>query len=377
MTGRFLFAALLAIAVSTASAAADPLPKASAANLAKLHLDPAILAGIEQELQVPPAWIEGARREGRVKVVGSWDPDQASRIAAAFKERYPFVQLEYSRAVYDNRAIATLAASRAGRATTDVMTGFGGGSAEFKRLNALASLADIPNLARLASDQFRDPEGFWVGHLVTQWCMSYNTKTFSAADLPKSWDDLPDNPKWGEGKLGVGDRPQLWLIGLWEQRGEAWGRAYVDKLFKNLKPQLRKEGMNALISLVELGEISAALPSSGYRTRSEQDKGAPVSFHCPEPIPTSINQLGILRNSADPNAAKLFVNWLLSREGQIAQNAVDNAIPVNRDLQDERFVPYAKDNAGKKVALRTPEALDRWDETVMKVWNDQWQQVGR
>jgi len=40
-------------------------------------------------------------------------------------------------------------------------------------------------------------------------------------------------------------------------------------------------------------------------------------------------------------------------------------------------VPYAKDNQGKRVALRTPEALDRWDEIVLKVWNDHWQQTGR
>jgi iron(III) transport system substrate-binding protein len=359
------------------AAIADPLPKASQAYLAQLHLDPSILQGIEAELVVPAAWLDGAKREGKLKMAGSWDPEQFTRIVAPFRERYPFIQAEYSRAAYTNRAIANLTASRAGRVLTDVMTGFGGGSAMFKQANLLENLADIPNLQRLASEHMRDPEGFWVGHLVTQWCISYNTQQLAASDLPKTWDDLPNNPKWGPSKLGIGDRPQLWLIALWEERGEEWGRAYVDRLFANLKPQLRKEGMNALISLVELGELSAALPSSGYRTRSEQDKGAPVSFHCPEPVPISINQLGILRNSANPNAAKLFVNWLLSREGQIAQNAADNAIPVNRDLQDERFVPYAKDNQGKRVALRTPEALDRWDEIVLKVWNDHWQQTGR
>jgi len=367
----------IAFCLLASAAAADPLPKSSQAYLAQLHLDASILDGIEAELAVPPAWLEGARREGKLKMAGSWDPDQFTRIAAPFRERFPFIQTEYSRAAYTNRAIANLTASRAGRVLTDVMTGFGGGSAMFKQANLLENLSDIPNLQRLASDHMRDPEGFWVGHLVTQWCISYNTKLLSPADLPKHWDDLPDNPKWGEGRLGVGDRPQLWLIALWEERGEAWGRAYVERLFGTLKPQIRKEGMNALISLVELGELSAALPSSGYRTRSEQDKGAPVSFHCPEPVPVSINQLGILRNSADPNAAKLFVNWLLSREGQIAQNAADNAIPVHRDLQDDRFVPYARDNQGKAVALRTPDALDRWDETVLKVWNDHWQKTGR
>lgn len=371
------WAALCAICLLTSAALAEPLPKASQANLAQLHLEAAILDGIDQELAVPPGWIDGAKKEGKLKIAGSWDPDQFTKIVAPFRERFPFVQAEYSRAAYTTRAIANLTASRAGRVLTDVMTGFGGGSAMFKQGNLLESLADIPNVKLVASDHMRDPEGFWVGHLVTQWCLSYNTQQFAKADLPKTWDDLPNNPKWGPEKLGVGDRPQLWLIALWDEKGEQWGRAYVDRLFGKLKPQLRKEGMNALISLVELGELGAALPSSGYRTRLEQNKGAPVSFHCPEPVPTSINQLGILRNSANPYAAKLFVNWLLSREGQIAQNAADFAIPVHRALQDERFVPYATDNVGKPVALRTPEALDKWDETVLKVWNEHWQQMGR
>src|SRR4051812_46909097 len=157
MKAWLAIAALLLVPASLPGAAAAPLPKASQAYLAQLHLDAAILDGIDAELVVPPAWIDGAKREGKLKMVGSWDPDQFTKIIAPFRERFPFVQAEYSRAAYTNRAIANLTASRAGRVLTDVMTGFGGGSAMFREANLLENLSDIPNLKLVASEHMRDP----------------------------------------------------------------------------------------------------------------------------------------------------------------------------------------------------------------------------
>lgn len=366
-------ACLAAMLFAAPAATSADLPQATQQILKALQLEPDILAGLDDELKVPDAWVAGARQEGKLEVMGSMDPKQFEDVIRPFRERYPFIKTAYNRGSFSNRAIAVLVAFKQGRVITDVMTGFGGSSVQFKQAQAFDSLLDVPNVALLASPDMRDPQGLWVGHQMTEWCITYNTKLFAPEDLPATWDDLAANPKWGGGHLGLGNRPQLWLFALWAAKGEAWGRAYTEKLFVNLKPQVRKEGVNALISLVALGELGASLPASGYRTRLVAEKRAPVSFHCPEPVPVSVNEIALLRGSPNPNAGRLFINWLLSREGQVVQFAADHGSPVHKALNnDPRFLNYPETLKGKARAFRAPEDLEQYGDRVIELWNTHW-----
>lgn len=362
---------LMGLASNGAAVAAD-LPQATQLILEQLQLDPGILTGVDDELKVPEAWLDGARKEGKLEVMGSMDAKQFEEVIRPFRERYPFIKASYNRGSFSNRAIAVLVAFKQGRVITDVMTGFGGSSLQFKAAKAFDNLLDVPNVALIASQDMRDPDGEWVGHQMTEWCITYNTKLIASSELPKTWDDLVGNQTWANGHLALGNRPQLWLFALWSAKGEAWGKAYTDKLF-DLKPQLRKEGVNALISLVALGDIQASLPSSGYRTRLVADRGAPVSFYCPEPVPVSVNEIALLRGSPNPNAGRLFINWLLSREGQVVQFAVDHGSPVHKALNnDPRFLNYPETLKGKARAFRAPEDLEQYSKQVYDLWNARW-----
>ena len=360
-----------ALAVCVPLAAAAELPAATRAMLGPLKLDAAILDGIEEELAVPPALLEGARREGKFRVSGTWDPQQFAVVMRAFQARYPALRAAYSYASYADRALRVLTAFRQGRVMFEVMTGFGGAASQFKDSHALLSLADLPSVAHVAAPAMRDPDGFWVGHQLTHWCLPYNSKELAQSELPQSWDDLATSTRFADGAIGLANRPQLWFLPLWEAKGADWGRAFLARLFAQ-KPQLRPENVYATIGLVAGGEFKLTLPGSGYRTRLEADKGAPVAFHCPAPVPVAIEEIGALSNSAAPDAAKLFINWLLSKEGQIAQFAADRGTPVHRDLQDARFVSYADHIEGKPIALRTPEGIERYQDDVAKEWAQYW-----
>jgi iron(III) transport system substrate-binding protein len=353
------------------AARAQELPPATQAMLSSLGLAPAILDGLDAELALPPALVEGAKREGKFRVSGTWDPDQFEIVMRIFRGRYPGLRGEYTYASYANRALRVLTAFRQGRVLFEVMTGFGGAASQFKESKALLSLAALPSIATVAADHMRDPDGFWVGHQMTHWCLPYGTQQVAEAELPRSWDDLVAGTRWGNGAIGLANRPQLWLLPLWEAKGAAWGNAFLARLFA-LKPQLRTENVYATIGLVTLGEFQLALPGSGYRTRLEADKGAPVAFHCPAPVPVAIEEIGALSNSAAPDAARLFINWLLSKEGQIAQFLADRGTPVHRDLQDSRFVSYAEHIQGKPIALRTPEGIERYEAEVAEAWGKYW-----
>lgn len=359
------------VAAAPPARAAD-LPEATSQYLKDLKLDPKLLDGIDDELKVPQAWIDGAKKEGHLIVSADWSSEEFPVLIKPFMERYPFIEPESSYASYGNRAIAVLIAYRQKRVLADVINGFGGATPQYEEAGALENIGDVPNLANVASEHMRDPKGFWVGHQITYWCMPYNTNLVKPGDLPKTWDDLLTDKALANGALGINQRPQLWLVQLWAAKGDAWGKNFVDKIFDQVKPQLRGEDVNAMVGLVELGELHASLPGAQYRAKIEADKGAPVSFHCPDPVTASIDELGILHGSPDPFAAKLFVNWVLSREGQLAQVEAVHTVPVHKMLQDARFIPYANTILGKPTVTRTPDAIATYGKTMFEAWNAHW-----
>jgi iron(III) transport system substrate-binding protein len=345
--------------------------------LADLKLEPTILSGLDQELQVPQEWIDGAKKEGNVKVIAAWDPPQYNKMFAIFKERYPFIKHDYSRGSRQDRAIKPLIAFQSGRVVADLIGGMGAAYAQFRDAGALVDLRQVPNFKNVPVGM-RDEGGDWVGQRLRYWCMSYNTQKVPKDQLPKTWDDLVTNPFWRDGKIGLSNRPNLWLGNVWAtpDHGDAWGTAFTNKLFKDARPQLRKEGNNSMLALVIAGEFYGAVPGAAYRTRQYADKGAPISWHCPEPVAVAISELAMLKGSPNPNAAKLWVNWTLSKEGQIAQFYSENSPPVHKDLQLDIFLSYKDEIVGKKIAYQDPVMLDQENQEVFKVWNPLWESNG-
>jgi iron(III) transport system substrate-binding protein len=359
----------MALAWSAPSLAAD-LPDATRTILSDLKLNESILAGLDRELTVPDGWVEGAKKEGAFRITGSWDPSQFRAMTAPFVARYPFVKPSYTRGSFNDRAIMPLMAFKEGRYIADIVSGIGGAMPRYVEADALDDLRLLPNAGNVIPGM-KNAEGRWIGIRIRYWCMSYNTNTVAKADLPATWDDLLTNPRWRSGRLALGNLPQLWMLPLWGQKGQAWAEQYLQTLFKVVKPQIRKEGSNALLSLVMAGEFDAAIPSADYRLARYVAKGAPIAWHCPSPVPSAISEMAILKGSPNIHAARLFANWLLSKEGQIAQFHADNATPIHKDLQTRDFLSFPDEIAGKPLAFRNPELEDRDDE-LLALWNPLW-----
>lgn len=366
LTG-FLFVCLSFLSVHAAAAAT--LPKTTQEILKKFKLEPALLSDIDRELQVPKDWMENARKEGKVRFRSTPStPEELKWLLSPFKERYPFIEVEHSGTDQEDRTVKTLVAYRAGRVLTDVLASVGGYIHAYREANALDSLSNIPNLKNVP-DAAKDPEGFYVGINVHYWCMAYNTKFVKKEDLPRKWEDLLANPKWRGGNLALGNRPQLWALNLWKAKGESWTKDYVTKLIREVKPQIRKEGLNALVDLLAAGEFHAVFPALDARAQQKVVLGAPVSFTCPEPAPVAPEDAMILRGAANPHAARVFVNWLLSKEGQIAYYAAKFYVPVHKDLQLRELVLFADDILGKEVSYRDPMLERDVNPKLIEFWN--------
>ena len=371
---RLLTAAIVSAAALGRASAAD-LPKATQGILNKVHLDSSVLAGLDAELAMPQAWIDGAKGEPDLKILMSWDPAQFNALSAPFRERYPWIKVQYSRTGTYDRNIKILVAYKDGRYLADIV---GSSTAWFqlKAMNALIDLRIMPNFDLLNPDM-RDPDGAWVGQKFTYRCMAYNTDKIKKSDLPKTWDDLVTNPVWRNGVLAIPDVPDVWLGMLWTAKGPEWSTDFMTKLFNDVKPQLRKEGTNAVVGLTAVGETPAVVGAADYRVAQSAQKGAPVSWHCPEPIPAAVSQLMVLKGSPAPNRSLIFLDWFLSKEGQIAQYATDFSLPVHKDMEkDPRFLPYPDEIIGKQMAIRDEIKMQTEHAKMIAVYAPLWTNAG-
>lgn len=365
-----ILAGLSAFAVSLPAKALD-LPKATQAELKKLGKSDDLLTGLDRELAVPDDWVAGARKEGTLTITGTWDDPAFRAMTAPFVERYPFIKLHQLHGNREDRVIKPLMDFAAGRFSTDIIGGINGQLDVFNQAGAALDLRNLPGWSNIP-DGAKDAEGRWIGHRLRYWCTAYNTELVAKTDLPKTWDDILTNPRWRGGKIGMVDRPNLWLINLMDDKGRDGTQAYMQALFDTVKPQLRKEGINALISLVIAGEFQLSMPSASNRVAIYMKKGAPIGWHCPDPVPASVSGILILNGAPHTYSAELFVNWLVSKEGQISQFLADSNTPAHKDLQTPEFVELGEQTVGKRIAF-PKNGEDQW---LLNAWYPLWTKAG-
>lgn len=376
---RQVLGALMVLACIVApafSASAAELPKATQKAVADLKLDPALLDGLDAELNVPKAWLDGAKEEKEVIVSGTWEAKEFRDMTAAFKERYPFINLRYERSGTTGRGMQVLVALGENRVTVDVMTAIADAIFYFIEMKALADLRDLPGYNNISKD-YVAADGTWISHKLSFRCMAYNTDKVKKEDLPKTWNDLVNDPRWGKGNLALTNNPSSWLLGLWGDFGEKWGADFTRDLFEKLQPQRRKEGLTALTALTVAGEFNASLPSPEWVAKRYAVKDAPIGYHCPEPVPITVSQIAMLDKSPRKNAAKIFINWMVSREGQIVQYATTFAVPVHKALQLPQFVPFADTIVGKRANVRDDAILvSDTNKKMSELWDSYWGAAG-
>jgi iron(III) transport system substrate-binding protein len=142
--------------------------------------------------------------------------------------------------------------------------------------------------------------------------MVYNSDLVSAAEAPKTLEDVLD-PRW-KGKLAATPYvTPLDRVAMHPNWGEARMKAYVTRLSENLGGLIRIGEESRVVT----GEFLVLVMGNVHNTRVLQRQGAPVTYVVPPDAATSsATQAGVPRNAAHPNLAKLYLNTLVSEEGQ-------------------------------------------------------------
>jgi iron(III) transport system substrate-binding protein len=369
-----VLAAICAAPMACSLALAAELPATTKAQLREMKLDESIMAGLDQELVMPQAWFEAAKKEPAVQLLGTWSADEWKVLSASFRARYPAIKIDYVRSSRDNRQVQTLLAFKQGRYVANIITSFSSVFKDLKDANGLLDLRELPNFGKSVPGSY-DPDGLWAPERITYWCMAYNTDLVKKSDLPKDWDDLLTNRRWRNGNFAISNTAAGWLTALYLAKGRQWTTNFMTRLFVDVKPQRRNEGRDASVQLTAAGEQAAVAPSGDYRVHEFETAGAPVSFHCPSIVPMAPTQIAILRGSPSINGAKIFLDWYLSKEGQIGLHAATGAIPAHKDLQGSQFLNYPNEVAGpgKTVAVDNLDTaiLDELQQLWARGWNNE------
>jgi len=177
--------------------------------------------------------------------------------------------------------------------------------------------------------EIKDPKNWWGGHIWTDKAKRYayapmaymldsiwyNASLVKPEEV-RSYDDLL-NPKW-KGKIGLFD-PRIGGagIGMW---GFLWATKGEDYLKKLVDQQLLIGDRRPVADGLARAKLAITIGSTYYSYVSFIKAGIPVKPFPPlkEGTYVSVGNGGpvIIKNSPHPNAAKVFVNWFLSKEGQ-------------------------------------------------------------
>ena len=316
-----------------------------------------------------------AKKEGQLNLyIGrlSW----GDIITKEFAKGYPEIKITtfYGRDNFLNERIMT--ERRAGKNLADISVQGTTSSIQLLKANVLEPIKTVLVLPDVLDQQnwyggkhqYMDHEGYvflFVANSQSESAVQYNSKLVDPKEISSYWDFL--NPKW-KSKMEARDvrtpGPGNGVMRFFYHNSEL-GPKFIRRLFSEMDITLYRElrqgadwlatGKFAICFFCEIRQATEqGLPVAAFGALKE---GAGVSV--------GDGALTLLKDSAHPNAAKLFLNWFLSRDGQLAFQTAAAKFP--NDAVDSRRIDIPKDHVPSDrrrvsgyqyIDIDTPERRD-------------------
>ncbi|MBI4522760.1 MAG: extracellular solute-binding protein [Deltaproteobacteria bacterium] len=297
--------------------------------------------------------LEGAKKEGSVVWYGTMNVTDARKVIEAFEKKYPFLKVNLYRAGSQPLLNRLTAEYRSGRYLADVTETNILESYFFQKKGYFQPYRSPE--ARYFPAQFKDPNGFWVADYLNFYVIAYNTRMVSPPNVPRGYEDLL-HPRW-QNLIGLKDDTIRWYGTLMDYWGEEKGKSFMHQLVAQ-NPRMIRGSYGLISELTAAGEVAAGIVLAATVETLKNDKKAPVDWQSSvDPAATSIVGLYLLSKAPHPNAAKLFIDFLLSEETQRLFVTM-NRVPARTDVKPKS----AKlDPAKLKIVVINPEMSERFE----------------
>jgi len=331
----------------------------------------------------PGEWnkiVEAAKKEGKVVVGGPPTSVLRQKFKETFEKRFG-IEMELISAPGPQNASRAMSEFKAGVKYFDVLHGGSGTLEPLMRENMLAPFMDFVILPEV-----KDARQWWGGHMwednlkthrfIYSYSADFSTPPFYNADQVKSdevksYDDFLA-PKW-KGKIGFFE-PRIPSAGqgLWGFLMKIKGKEYLQKLAKQ-ELFISRDGKQLADSMSK-GSLAFNLGQSQRFIEPYIKAGIPIKplNNIKEGLSGSngFGTVAVLRNPAQPNAAKVYINWLLGKEGQ---DLYSQALTQGTRRLDVDTKWLAKFDSAAAKDVMTPEDFEKvrfYGEDIIKNWRE-------
>lgn len=316
--------------------------------------------------------LAAAKKEGEVRLWGDQEVTHPD-IVAGFSRAHPYIKVVTVSGRVGDLMPRIIAERRAGKHLADLYSGGLGGRAfyDFMRAGVLDPIKpalivpEVVDGSKWANGEhhYADSEKQFVFMYEGSMAgvgLHYNTTLVDLKEFKSYWDLL--KPKW-KGKILLFERPGS-------------GSPSTVRFYHH--PQLGPDFLRRLLTESDLVISQDRRQSSDWLasgkfpicidcgdTDRAKKQGLPVDEFSPDNLKEAGNEistsgnsgLGLINNAPHPNAARVFINWFLSRDGQSVWQETMNikvAEPSDSmriDIPKDKVSPSARRDEGKKYRV--------------------------
>jgi iron(III) transport system substrate-binding protein len=277
-----------------------------------------------------------AKQEGKVVLYTSFSNSDTRVLKEVFDKRFPGVTLEVYRSGGPKILQKILAEHLAGSDIADVVM-TKGDAIHLLVQKQLLTKFDSPE-RQAYEDHFKDPDALWTDVYPTVHSIAYNTSMVSGQDVPRHYTDLL-KPQW-KGKVGLNTNNFMFLYAMLHLNGKEKGMEFLKKLAAQ-NPQVRTGG-TLTATLTAAGEFPLAVSINANNIENVKEKGGPVDWaRLEDPAYADLHPAAVMAKAPHPNAARLFIEFALSREGQTLIKD-RGRIPARKDVQPKIAIDRSK-----------------------------------
>lgn len=324
----------------------------------------ALALGQTAAAQTADELYEAAKDEGEVTwYVSQFSTGLAEELGQMFSEKYPGIAVNVIRAT-GQVIYARLAQDvRAGVAQADVFSG-----TDLGHLHELRDQGMLMEFTPPDADSVRAPykdmqPGFWYATTANPTVMAYNTDQVSAEEAPQNWTDLTD-PKW-KGKVAVTHPGFSGGAGSW---AVLMKKLYGSDFFTGLRDNDPYIGRSLIDppTVIAAGERAVGIAVFSVAARNKLS-GNPIEIIYPtDGSKLSLGGTAVLSNAPHPNAAQLFVNFIIGEEAS-ARMVENGMLPISAAVEPPAGVRSLEDIP---TAELSEQELVEGVQPIIEEWRD-------
>jgi ABC-type Fe3+ transport system substrate-binding protein len=318
--------------------------------------------------------VAAAEKEGEVSIYGQ-SRAGVGKAVLAFKDAYPKIKINFVGGSGSDLAKKIMAEKRAGKHLVDIAVGGGGTmvlvyhkAGLLQPLPPMLILPEVTDETKWWSKKhfYSDPEGqhvFMAQGDGGSGIAAINTNFIKAGDIQSWWDLLA--PKY-RGKFVMTDPDSAGNIGNWRflYYSPELGPKFIRRLLTETQITF---GANEhqMMDWVGSGKYQMHVLAKFENTANARKQGLPVmqifSEKEGDTISTGSGHISSFKNAPHPNATKVYLNWFLSREGQLTWQKLTGRNSFRTDISKD-MIPFKEEQIPKEGGKYLLSSLPQYED---------------